>query len=137
MHFHQTAALIKRLPHLHRVDMCFNFESLHHSGYHENLVRLLNRLSIFRTWPAEGRYELRYQGLTYTQSDKLRELHVPNIGILDAPVTLASWNQASEIEHIDRGDLEQRVRVEAAVLEAWKAKHGCTLWESKNLLRPE
>jgi hypothetical protein len=115
--------------------MRFNFESLHHSDYLEELLRLFSRLALFRSWPVEGKYELRYEGLTYPQPDRLLELGVPNIGILDAPVTLASWNQASLTELIDRRELEQRLRVEAAVLGAWKAKHGCSLWESKRSLR--
>lgn len=121
--------------HLRRVDMRFDFESLHHAGYHEELLRLFSRLSMFKTWPAEGKYELRYQGLTYPQPEKLRELQVPNIDVLDAPITLGSWNQASQVEQVDREELEKRVRVETLVLEAWKEKHGCTLWESKRLLR--
>jgi hypothetical protein len=133
--FHNTAVLVKRMPRLRRVEMRFNFESLHHSDYLEELLRLFSRLALFRSWPVEGKYELRYEGLTYPQPDRLLELGVPNIGILDAPVTLASWNQASLTELIDRRELEQRLRVEAAVLGAWKAKHGCSLWESKRSLR--
>ena len=134
-HFHSTAVLVKRLPLLRQVDMRFGFESLHHPGYFDELLRLFRRLSIFETWPAEGVCELRYEGLTYPQPDKLRELSVPNIDILNAPITLATWNQAWQTEQVDPRELEQRLRVEVAVLEAWNAKHGCSLWESKRLLR--
>ena len=123
------------MPHLRRVDMRFDFESLHHSEYHGEIIRLFSRLSMFKTWPAEGKYELRYQGLTYPQPEKLCELQVPNIDILDVPFTLGTWNQASQVEHVDRRELEQRLCVERLVSEAWKAKHGCTLWESKRMLR--
>jgi hypothetical protein len=133
--FQNTAVLVKRMPPLHRVDMRFNFESLHHSEYLEELLHLFSRLAIFRSCPMEGVYELRYEGLTCPQPGELRELGVPDIGVLDAPVTLVAWNQVSQTELIDRRELEQRIRVEAAVLEAWKVKHGCTLWESKRLLR--
>jgi hypothetical protein len=115
--------------------MRFSFESLHHSGYFDELLRLFRKISIFKTRPAEGACELWYQGLTYPQPDKLRELNVPNIDILNAPITLTTWDQAWQSEQVDPQELEQRLRVEVAVLEAWKAKHGCSLWESKRLFR--
>jgi hypothetical protein len=133
--FHNTAVLIRRMPHLRRVHMRFSFESLHHSGYFDELLRLFRKISIFKTRPAEGACELWYQGLTYPQPDKLRELNVPNIDILNAPITLTTWDQAWQSEQVDPQELEQRLRVEVAVLEAWKAKHGCSLWESKRLFR--
>lgn len=134
-HTHNTTMLVQCMPNLRRVDMRFDFESLQHSGHPEDILRLFHRLALFKTWPVEGKYELYYQGLTQPQPDKLRELRVPNIDILDAPIVFASWNQAEQIEQIDLRELELRIRVEAAVLDAWKAKHGCTLWESKKLLR--
>jgi hypothetical protein len=69
--FQNTAVLFKRMPHLHRVDMRFNFESLHHSEYLEELLHLFSRLAIFRSWPMEGVYELRYEGLTCPQPGEL------------------------------------------------------------------
>jgi hypothetical protein len=126
-HSHNTEMLVRCMPNLRRVDMRFDFESLHHSGHPEDILRLFTRLSMFTTWPAEGRYELYYQGLTHPQPEKLHELRVPNIDILDAPIVFAYWNQAEQIEQIDQRQLEQRLRVEAAVLEAWKTKHGCSL----------
>lgn len=123
------------MPNLRRVDTRFDFESLHHAGYPDELLYLFRRFSIFSTWPAEGRYEIRYQGLTYTQPDKLLELRVKKVDILDAPIVLDTWNRALQMEQVDRRELEQHLRVEAAVLNVWKAKHGCTLWESKRLLR--
>lgn len=133
-HFRSIAALLKRMPLVQRVDMRFDFESLDHSGYPKELPYYFQRLSIFRALPV-GKYEIRYQGLKHPHPDKLRELQVPNIDILDAPITLVTWNKALQTEQVDRRELEQHLRVEAAVLEAWKAKHGCSLWESRRLLR--
>ena len=133
-HFHTTAALLKRMPLVQRVDVRFDFESLDHSGSPEELPFLFQQLSFFRIWPV-GKYEIRYQGLKHPHPDKLRELQVPNIDILDTPITLVTWTQALQTEQVDRRELEQHLRVEAAVLEAWKAKHGCSLWESRRLLR--
>ena len=133
-HFHNTVVLVKSMPNFRRVDMRFDFESLHHAGYPDKLLYLFHRFSILSTWPAEGRYKIRYQGLTYPQPDKLLELRVPNIDILDAPIVPGTWNQALQMEQVDRRELEQHLRVEAAVLDAWKAKHGCTLWKAKGCL---
>lgn len=94
-HFHNTTILAKCMPHFYRVNMRLDFESLHQSGYPGDLLPLFQKLTFSKSWPTDGKFELHYQGLTYPQPDKLRELNVPNIDILDSPITLATWNPAS------------------------------------------
>ena len=137
-HWENTLAIAAALPHLRRVDVIFNCESLRHLPRPEGFstyMSLLKDVGRLRKLPKEGKYKLCYQGLTYPLPRNLRELDVPNIHILEAPVTLATWTQASKREQIDPEDLKQRLRVEAEVLETWKVVHGCTLWDSQSTLR--
>jgi len=134
-HCKDVSDLVADLPHLRRVDVNFNCEFLHHSHIIAQLLQCRLLCDIFETLPREGTYELCYQGLTYPLPRNLRKLDVPDIDILDAPVTLVAWTQASQRKYLAHRELEQRLQVEAAVLEAWKTVHGCTLWESQNILR--
>ena len=137
-HWENTLAIAAALPHLRRVDVTFNCESLRHLPRPEGFstyMSLLKDAGRLRKLPKEGKYKLCYQGLTYPLPRNLRELDVPNIHILEAPVTLVVWTQASQSEQIDPEDFKQRLHVEAEVLEAWKVVHGCTLWESQSTLR--
>jgi len=137
-HRDDTSALAAALPNLRRVDVIYTCESLCSTSRPEYFLRFVtefHKLGIFHPFTAEGSYELRYQGLTYPLPRNLRELDVRNIHILDAPITLAIWTPTSQSVQISGRDLVQRRRVEAMVYEAWQAVHGCTLWESQQVLR--
>jgi hypothetical protein len=134
-HCKDLSALVADMPHLRRVDVSFNCESLRHSHIIEHLLRYFQERGVFETLRTEGTYELRYKGLTYPLPRNLRDLDVPNIHILRAPFTLVAWTQASRREHLGYREFEQRFRVEEGVLDAWKVVHGCTLWESQNISR--
>jgi hypothetical protein len=99
-HCKDLSALVTDMPHLRRVDVSFNCESLRHSHIIEHLLRYLQERGVFETLRTEGTYELRYQGLTYPLPRNLRDLDVSNIHILRAPVTLVAWTQASRREHL-------------------------------------
>jgi hypothetical protein len=69
------------------------------------MVTAFHKLGVLYPFAIEGSCELRYQGLTYPLPRNLRELDVPNIHILDAPVTLAIWTPTSQSVLIGQRDL--------------------------------
>jgi hypothetical protein len=134
-HCNDVSVLVPELPHLRQVDVSFNCEFLHHYHIIAQLLQCRLLCDIFETLPREGTYELCYQGLTYPLPRNLRKLDVPDIDILSPSVTLVAWTGAPHRKYLGHRELEQRLRVEEAVLEAWKAVHRYTLWESQNVLR--
>lgn len=78
-------------------------------------------------------YELRHLEHSYPDLPNCLTSNIPGSEILERPATLAtvsfSYGQPEKTVQHDN-EVERRMHVEANVLAAWEAQHGCTLSQS-------